>query len=151
MADSFSQSVFKESFRRVFARHPDSANAFDKGELVMGLAGTLEIVASPEIKIKGAIGPLCTLNKKGPSVSEMELGQGGTWAWRLGAMDQTSTVAVYFDVSCCASDSFPPSSAAPFPNDEIGFTLYFIRARQMSTRRGGVGKTLLPCERGDHT
>jgi len=99
LADSFGQSVFKESFRRVFARHADTAHEFDRGELVMGLAGTLEIVASPEIKIKGAIGPLRTLNKKGPSVSELEVGQGGTWAWRLCAMDQTSTVAVYFDVS----------------------------------------------------
>jgi protein transport protein SEC23 len=98
LADSFDQSVFKESFRRVFTRHADSSHQADRGYLTMGLAGTLEVVVSPEVKIKGAIGPCCTLNKKGPSVSEFEVGQGGTWAWRMCAMDQTSTVAIYFDV-----------------------------------------------------
>lgn len=99
LADSFGQSVFKESFRRMFTRHPDTAHEYDKGHLVMGLAGTLEVVTSPEIKVKGAIGPCASLNKKGPNVSDVEVGQGGTFAWRLCSMDPTSTVAVYLDVS----------------------------------------------------
>jgi len=98
LADSFGQSVFKESFRRVFSRHSDTAHEADRGHLVMGLAGTLELVLSPEIKIKGAIGPCASLNKKGPTVSDAEVGQGGTFAWRMCSMDSTSTVAFYFDV-----------------------------------------------------
>lgn len=99
LADSFGQSVFKESFRRVFSRHPDHAHDADRGHLTMGLCGTLEFISSPEIKIKGAIGPCASLAKKGPNVSDIELGQGGTYAWRMCAMDPTSTVAFYLDVS----------------------------------------------------
>ena len=99
LADSFGQSVFKESFQRVFSRHSEEAHDADRGHLTMGLSGTLEVICSPEIKIKGAIGPCASLGKKGPNVSEVEMGQGGTYAWRLCAMDPTSTVAIYLDVS----------------------------------------------------
>ncbi|KAH9258371.1 hypothetical protein BASA81_003420 [Batrachochytrium salamandrivorans] len=104
LADSFGQSVFKESFRRVFARHANTeeVTSEDRGHLQMGLAGTLEIVCSPEIKIKGAIGPCASLNKKGPNVSEVEIGQAGTFAWRLGAMSSTSSVAFYLDTAMTA-------------------------------------------------
>ena len=86
LADSFGQSVFKESFRRVFTRYPDDAAPCDAGHLTMGFAGTLEVVTSPEYKITGAIGPCSSLKKKSASVSETEVGAGGTYAWRMGGL-----------------------------------------------------------------
>jgi protein transport protein SEC23 len=122
LADSFGQSVFKESFRRVFSRHAEQAHDADRGHLTMGLSGTLEVVCSPEIKIKGAIGPCASLNKKSPSVSEVELGQGGTYAWRMCAIDPTSTVAIYFDVSLA-----PQGERMESTHMTIKQSFYFVR------------------------
>ena len=38
LADQFGQSVFKESFRRVFRQYPDTAPESDRGHLEMGFA-----------------------------------------------------------------------------------------------------------------
>ena len=93
LADSFSQSVFKESFRRVFVRSEDQEN------LKMGLAGTVEIITGKEFKVRGAIGACKSLKKKSGSVSDNPVGESGTYAWRVCAMGSESTLAFYFDVS----------------------------------------------------
>lgn len=99
LADSFGQSVFKESFRRVFVRHDADAPPCDAGFLTMGFAATLEVQTSPEYKICGAIGPCTSLHKKeSPCVSASELGEGGTNAWAMGGVDPSTTVAIYFDL-----------------------------------------------------
>jgi len=99
LADTFKQSVFKESFRRVFTRFPEDSNPEDKGHLMMGFAGTLECVTSREYRVRGAIGPCSSLNKKSPSVSDTVVGQGGTYAWRMGGIDPGTTIALYFEVT----------------------------------------------------
>lgn len=99
MADSFGQSVFKESFRRVFKRWEDTAPAPDAGHLLMGFGATLEVVASREYKISGAIGPCTSLKRAGPSVSDLEIGEGGTHAWQLGAIDPSTSIGIYFDIA----------------------------------------------------
>ena len=38
--------MFKESFRRVFQKHPEETPV-DGGHLVMGFAGTLEVLSMP--------------------------------------------------------------------------------------------------------
>jgi len=100
LADFFSQSLFKESFRRVFIRFQDDegTNEQDRGQLTMAFAGTLECITSREYKIRGAIGPCSSLQKKSPSVSDTEVGESGTYAWRLGALDPQSTIAIYFEI-----------------------------------------------------
>ncbi|CAK9031793.1 Protein transport protein Sec23A (SEC23-related protein A) [Durusdinium trenchii] len=98
LADFFSQTVFKESLRRVFTRFSDDSNDLDKGQLTMAFAGTLECITSREYKVRGAIGPCSSLKKKSPSVSDNELGQGGTYAWRMGGIDPGTTLALYFEV-----------------------------------------------------
>jgi len=99
LADTFSQSVFKESFRRVFTRFPDDAHSVqDRGQLTMAFAGTLECITSREYKVRGAIGPCSSLKKKSPCVSDSEVGQGGTYAWRMGGIDPNTCIALYFEV-----------------------------------------------------
>lgn len=51
LADSFKQSVFKESFKRMFKRHDASAPASDAGHLAMGFNGTMEVLTSREYKV----------------------------------------------------------------------------------------------------
>lgn len=84
LADSFEQSVFRESLRRVFERAPlPSINEGGVGEdssqlapLQMGFAGQIELLHSREFKVAGAIGPCASLKKGGPSVAENEIGIG---------------------------------------------------------------------------
>ena len=107
MADSFGQSVFKESFRRVFTRFPDEAAPCDAGHLKMGFAATIEVLTSREYKVAGAIGPCSSLKKQSPCVAETEIGVGGTYAWSMGAIDPSSTIAFYFEVVNQPSNPLP--------------------------------------------
>ncbi|GKY98496.1 hypothetical protein MPSEU_000806700 [Mayamaea pseudoterrestris] len=98
LGDSFGQSVFKESLRRVFNRFPDEIPQ-DGGQMEMAFNATLEVLTSGEFKIAGAIGPVTSLNRHGPNVSDVEVGKGGTNAWGLGGVNPDTTVGVYFDIS----------------------------------------------------
>lgn len=98
LGDSFGQSVFKESLRRVFTRfEPDVPQ--DGDQLQMAFHCSLEVLTSNECKVSGAIGPVTTLNKHSSNVSELEIGVGGTNAWSLGGIDPNTTVAIYFDIT----------------------------------------------------
>jgi len=92
MSDSFSLHVFKDSFRRMFD-HDES------GFLSMGFNAKIEVLTSREVKCSGAVGGLASLGKRGRSVSEAEVGQGGTCQWVAGAMDKNTTVSFFFDVT----------------------------------------------------
>ena len=74
LADSFEQSVFRESLRRVFERAPVAADG--SSHLQMGFGGQIEVLHSREFKIAGAIGPCASLKKTGPHVAETEIGVG---------------------------------------------------------------------------
>lgn len=98
LGDSFGQSVFKESLRRVFNRYPEDDQQ-DAGKMAMAFGAKLEVLTSREFKVSGAIGPVTSLGKHGPSVSDLEVGKGGTNAWSLGGIDPQTTVAIYFDIT----------------------------------------------------
>ena len=111
LGDSFGQSVFKESLRRVFRTYDDdamgadgdpnaaAATSGDAGLMQMAFGATLEVLTSREFKVSGAIGPVTSLGKKSPNVSDLEVGKGGTNAWSLGGIDPGTTIAVYFDIT----------------------------------------------------
>ena len=91
-SESFDHPMFKNTFEKFFAT--DESN-----QLTMGFQSSMEIMTSREIKIAGVIGPVASLNKEGPLVStEMEIGIGGTSAWRLCSLDRNTTIAAYFEV-----------------------------------------------------
>lgn len=54
---------------------------------------------SKELKISGVIGPCISLNRKNAAVSDSEVGVGGTSAWRVCAIDPTTSLAVIFEVA----------------------------------------------------
>uniref|UniRef100_H3G930 Protein transport protein SEC23 n=2 Tax=Phytophthora ramorum TaxID=164328 RepID=H3G930_PHYRM len=102
LADSFGQSVFRESFRRMFSKFSDEAADCDKDQLTMAFAASVEVLTSREFKVAGAIGPCAPLKRQGAApknVSEVEIGVGGTNAWSMGGIDPNTTLAIYFDVS----------------------------------------------------
>ena len=92
LGDSFGQSVFKDSFKRIFKK---DAN----GDLEMGFAATLEVLTSREISVLGAIGACTSLKKKAPYVADTEIGQGGTYAWSIAGIDPETTLGLYFEIS----------------------------------------------------
>ena len=51
-----------------------------------------------ELKVQGAIGPCVSMNMKGPSVSDQELGVGGTSQWKMCGIYPNSTLALCFEV-----------------------------------------------------
>ncbi len=106
LGDSFGQSVFKESLRRVFRRQGEGEA--DAGALSMAFGATMEVMTSREFKVSGAIGPCASLNKAGSNVSETVVGVGGTNAWSLGGIDSNTTIAVYFDVTNPGTNPLPP-------------------------------------------
>lgn len=89
--DSFTRGVFMNSFKRVFSQDSN-------GELEMAFSGEVQVLTSREFKVCGAVGTVTSLNRKSPSVSETEIGVGGTCAWKTGGLDPRATLAVYFEV-----------------------------------------------------
>eukprot|EP00924_Labyrinthula_sp_SR-Ha-C_P004140 maker-scaffold_3-augustus-gene-15.20-mRNA-1 protein AED:0.01 eAED:0.01 QI:138/1/1/1/0/0.5/2/163/821 len=106
LADSFGQSVFKESFRRVFSRvveeEPEEGAEVEEeryGDLTMGLGGTVEMITGREYKVRGAIGACKSLSKKSASVSDNPVGESGTYAWRVNHFGPETTLAFYFELA----------------------------------------------------
>lgn len=91
--DTFTNVVFKDSLRRVFAKEGEP------GFLGTSSGGVLEVVPSRDIRVQGLLGPACRMDKKSPHVSETQVGQGGTTAWRMASLDHDATVAVFFEVT----------------------------------------------------
>ncbi len=133
LGDKFNQSLFRESLSRAFKRHPDTPAEDGKpatpGALVMGFGATIELIVSREIKIAGALGPCASLKKNNGSVSENEVGVGGTSQWYLGGIDPAVTMGFFFDV--------PNTNATPLPQHKRRY-MQFLTQFQTST-----GKTHL--------
>ncbi|KAG7995339.1 hypothetical protein I3843_01G103800 [Carya illinoinensis] len=87
------------SFKRVF----------EEGEQSLGLCfnGTLEINCSKDIKIQGIVGPCTSLEKKGPAVADTVIGEGGTTAWKMCGLDNSTCLTVFFDLSSSDRSNAP--------------------------------------------
>jgi protein transport protein SEC23 len=93
MSESFEHPMFTKSFEKFFATD-------HTGQLRHGFQASIEIVTSREFKIAGVIGPVASLNKESSCVSsEMEVGIGGTCAWRICSIDPETTIAAYFEIT----------------------------------------------------
>jgi protein transport protein SEC23 len=119
MSDSFSMHVFKDSFRKMF-------DCDEHGYLQMGFNARVECITSREIKVCGAIGGLSSLGKKGPCVAETEIGEGGTCQWQCGSMDQSTTLAFYFEVA---------NQQAAMPQGKQGYVQYQTYYQHPSGRK----------------
>uniref|UniRef100_A0A2I9LPQ5 Protein transport protein SEC23 n=1 Tax=Centruroides hentzi TaxID=88313 RepID=A0A2I9LPQ5_9SCOR len=91
MGDSFNSTLFKQTFQRVFATDL-------KGEFKMAFNAILEVKTSRELKVSGAIGSCISMNVKSNSVSDTELGVGGTCQWKFCGINPTTTLALFFEV-----------------------------------------------------
>ncbi|XP_052767484.1 protein transport protein Sec23A-like isoform X1 [Mya arenaria] len=120
MGDSFNTSLFKQTFQRVFSKDA-------KGEFKMAFGGTVEVKTSRELKVSGAIGPCVSLGIKGPSVSDTEMGLGGTCQWKLCGLYPNSTLAFFFEVV--------NQHNAPIPQGGRGYIQYITQYQHSSGQR----------------
>jgi protein transport protein SEC23 len=100
--------------------------------LTMAFAASLDVLTSPEFKISGAIGPVTSLRKAAPNVSDLQIGKGGTCSWGLGAIDPNTTIAIYFDIS----------STGPIPETKRRY-IQFLTKYQHSNGRTRLRATTL--------
>jgi protein transport protein SEC23 len=98
LTDSFTSSMFKQSFVRVFDKDGDE-------NLTMGFNAVMEVLTTKELKVTGLIGHAISLNKKSSSVGETECGIGNTCSWKMCGIDQSSSYGIYFEV---AGQGAPP-------------------------------------------
>ncbi|CBI26359.3 unnamed protein product, partial [Vitis vinifera] len=68
------------------------------GNLMMYFDSTIEIVTTKDVKLCGALGPCVSLRKKNSLVSENEIGEGGTYMWKLGTLTNKTCIAFFFQV-----------------------------------------------------
>lgn len=127
MGDSFNSSLFKQTFQRVFARD-------QKNDLKMAFNATMEVKCSRELKIEGGIGSCVSLNVKTGSVSDNEIGMGGTVQWKACGLNSNTTFAYFFEVV--------NQHAAPIPQGGRG-CLQFITQYQHSSGQRRIRVTTL--------
>lgn len=113
--DTFDNPIYKESLKRFFKRGADN-------NLSMGFNASLVVQVSRELRVCGAIGPVTSLNYKGPLVAETEVGYGGTTAWKINALAPNTTVAIYFDAA-----SQPEQTSQQQQQQTSGATLRFFQ------------------------
>eukprot|EP00775_Hariotina_reticulata_P005919 gene5919-6159_t len=93
LIDSFTNVVFKDSLKRMFA------NKDDEGFLNMASHATFEVMPSRDIKINGLLGLAARAEKKSSTVADSEIGLGGTSQWKLCGLDADTTLAVLFEIT----------------------------------------------------
>ena len=96
--DGFESDTFKDSFKRIWATAEEGQPGADEGAMQLAFNAAIEVQCSKEIKVCGCIGHCASLNKKGTSLAETEIGIGNTTAWRLCSVDPNTSLGFFFDV-----------------------------------------------------
>ncbi|GKT48826.1 protein transport protein SEC23 [Colletotrichum spaethianum] len=115
LTDSFTSSMFRQSFIRVFEKDGDD-------NLLMGFNATLEVLTTKELKVTGLIGHAISLNKKSTSVGETECGIGNTCSWKMCGIDPNASYGVYFEI---ASQGGPTQHQQTPQKGMIQFLTYY--------------------------
>ncbi len=115
LTDSFTSSMFKQSFIRIFEKDGDD-------NLLMGFNAVLEVLTTKELKVTGLIGHAVSLNKKSTSVGETECGIGNTCSWKMCGIDPNASYGIYFEI---ASQSGPSQHQQTAQKGMMQFLTYY--------------------------
>ncbi len=91
LTESFGTNIFKQSCQRIFLK---DAN----GDLLIGFNAITDVVVSRDLKICGLIGAAISTEKRNASVSDTEIGMGGSSQWKTCSLTPRTTHAIYFEV-----------------------------------------------------
>jgi len=100
MSDSFSMSVFKDSFRKMF-------DCDEYGYLKQGFCAKTEVVTSRDVKVTGTVAAAASLNKKSPAVADTDTGNGATCQWSMGSLDKHTSCCFFLEVQGTNAQNFP--------------------------------------------
>lgn len=92
LTDSFTSSMFKQSFVKVFEVDVDES-------LRMGFQATLEVRTSNDLKVSGLIGPAIPIKSNATNISHIEVGLGGTNVWKICGITPSTSVAAFFEIA----------------------------------------------------
>lgn len=91
LTDSFNTNMFKQACQRIFLKDA-------QGSLSMAFNASIDVVVSRELRICGLIGPAISMQKRNTSVSDTEIGIGGTHQWKMCGLTPRTTQAFYFEI-----------------------------------------------------
>ncbi|KAH3917420.1 protein transporter SEC23 [Parastagonospora nodorum] len=115
LTDSFTSSMYKQSFARVFNKDADD-------NLLMGFNAEMEVLTTKELKVTGLIGHAVSLNKKSVNVGETECGIGNTCAWKMCGIDPEASYGIYFEI---AGQGGPSGMTGGAPQAIMQFLTYY--------------------------
>uniref|UniRef100_A0A915NJ42 Protein transport protein SEC23 n=1 Tax=Meloidogyne floridensis TaxID=298350 RepID=A0A915NJ42_9BILA len=107
MADSFDSSLFNQSFQKVFEKDGN-------GSLKMAFNASLEIKLGNGLKVEGILGSCCSANAKNSTVSDTEVGIGGTTQWKMCSLTPRSTFGFVFEIAGQHGTAIPQGARAMF-------------------------------------
>ncbi|XP_073046884.1 protein transport protein SEC23 G-like [Primulina eburnea] len=102
LGESFDSEQFRKCLRHLFTHDDD-------GNLKMFFDATIELVTTNDVKICGALGPCVSMRRKNNSVNDKEIGEGGTYIWKLGTLTSKTCIVFLFEVA--NEQNVQPSSA----------------------------------------
>ncbi|KAA3674284.1 protein transport protein SEC23 [Paragonimus westermani] len=118
MGDSFSSSLFQQTYRRVFNKNA-------QGDFLMGFAGQMEVKTTRELKVSGCIGSCFSANIKTANTGDQEIGIGRTSIWRLNGFTPATTLSIFFEVAGSVSG---PGQLPPGGRGYVQFITQYQRA-----------------------
>jgi protein transport protein SEC23 len=105
LAETFGADNFRHTLAKLLARAPGG------GPLLLSSCASVEVFVTKEVRVSGAIGAAAPLPARpGCAASEVEVGMGGTTAWRLCTLTPSTALAVYFEVVNQHSNPLPEGS-----------------------------------------
>lgn len=126
LTDSFTSSMYKQSFARVFNKDADD-------NLLMGFNAEMEVLTTKELKVTGLIGHAVSLNKKSVNVGETECGIGNTCAWKMCGIDPEASYGIYFEI---AGQGGPSGMTGGAPQAIMQFLTYYQHSSGQMHLRG---------------
>ena len=90
LSDSFNTSIFKQSLLKFFM------DANEIGAPSSNLNAVIDVYSS-DLKLSGCIGNLQSTGKKGPVVSDVQIGIANTSQYKCGSLTPNSTFCFYFE------------------------------------------------------
>lgn len=92
MHEEFAGQVFRDNMANYFALN-------DYGELKVCAGATLTALVSPPLLIKGAYGPIRSLENKSKMASPDKVGAGDTNSWFIGGLDHNLSLTFFLDLA----------------------------------------------------
>lgn len=117
-AETWGQEPFRQSIRLLLNSAESLGDPLNESAPAslqyFALNATLDVITSPTWKVAGVIGQCVGTGKKNSSISNKEIGAGGTSQWTTGFVDTNTTYAIYFHASSAAGQPIGPFRYAQF-------------------------------------